>query len=191
MIIPNREALALDFWGGMSPYDTFPRSIDKAAPLKLPLACVSLPRLNVPTIARWLHQHGIATPLLDDARELFGCLVAQSGCGFIFVCDADSPEEQRLTIAQEVAHFLVDYLLPRQQVMRALGAGMAEVLDGKRPPTPSERASAILSHIRLGAHVHILPRPGSNDEEDGVVAHVEGPRRPTGSRTGGTTNVRQ
>jgi hypothetical protein len=173
MIIPDPEALAQDFWAGTGLHDIFPRKIEQAAPLKLPLVPVPLSRLTVPTIEHWLQQRGIATPLPDDSCDLRGCLVALRGHGFIFVCDADNPEEQRLTIAHEVAHFLMDYLLPRQQVMRALGTDMAAVLDGLRPPTPAERAAAILSYVRLGAHVHILPRPGISGEEDGVVAHVE------------------
>ena len=83
------------------------------------------------------------------------------------------PEEQRLTIAHEVAHFLADYLLPRQRVLQALGAHMAEVLDGLRRPTPAERAAAILSHIRLGAHIHLLPRLGIDADDDWAVAHAE------------------
>jgi hypothetical protein len=173
MIIPDPEALAQDFWAATGLHDIFPRKIEQAAPLKLPLVPVLLSRLTVPTIEHWLRQRGIATPLPDDSRDLRGCLVALRGHGFIFVCNADSAEEQRLTIAHEVAHFLMDYLLPRQHVMRALGADVTAVLDGLRPPTPAERAAAILSYVRLGAHVHILPRPGSSGEEDGVVAHAE------------------
>jgi IrrE N-terminal-like domain len=112
-------------------------------------------------------------PVPDDQRELYGCLVAHRGHGFIFVSDTESPEEQRLTIAHEVAHFLADYLLPRQQVMQALGPQMAEVLDGLRPPTPAERAAAILSHIRLGAYVHLLPRPGIDAGNDMRVVHAD------------------
>jgi hypothetical protein len=172
MIIPDREALAQDFWAGTGLHDVFPRKIEQAASLKLPVIRVPLPRLTVPMIEHWLRQRGIATPLPEDSRDLQGCLVALCGHGFIFVCDTDSPEEQRLTIAHEVAHFLMDYLLPRQQVMRALGTDMTAVLDGLRPPTAAERAAAILSHVRLGAHVHMLPR-NSSGKEDAVVAHVE------------------
>lgn len=173
MITPDLEALARDFWAGMGCHDTFPRAIEPAAPLKLPLVIAKQALITAQTAKNWLQQRGIVVPLPNDRRDLYGCLVAHSGYGFIFVCDADSPAEQRLTIAHEVAHFLIDYHVPRRQVMRALGAAMAEVLDGKRPPTPSERAAAILSHVRLGAHVHLLPRPGSSDEADGVIAQVE------------------
>ncbi|MBI3301110.1 MAG: hypothetical protein HYZ72_03395, partial [Deltaproteobacteria bacterium] len=90
-----------------------------------------------------------------------------------FVCGPDEPEEQRLTVAHEVAHFLVDYLWPRQQVIQALGEHITDVLDGLRAATPAERAAAILSHVRLGAHVHLLPRPGSDENSDLVVVHAE------------------
>lgn len=109
----------------------------------------------------------------DDHRDLYGCLIAHRGHGFIFVSETDAAEEQRLTIAHEVAHFLLDYLMPRRQVTQALGAEMVEVLDGMRPPTPAERAAAILSHIRLGAHLHLLPRPGREASEDLGVVYAE------------------
>jgi hypothetical protein len=173
MISPDLESWVRDFWAGTAWHDTFPREIDQAAPLKLPLIIAKQAPINAQVARNWLQQRGIAVPLPHDQRDLYGCLVARSGHGFIFVSNADSPEEQRLTIAHEVAHFLADYLLPRQQVIQALGPQMAEVLDGSRPPTPAERAAAILSHVRLGAHVHLLPRPGIDAGNDRTVAHLE------------------
>jgi hypothetical protein len=170
---PSPEAVAREFWEGTGPHDTFPRKIEQGIALKLPLAPIRLSPLNVATIGQWLQQRGTPIQLPDDTRDLCGCLVALGGRGFIYICGADAPEEQRLTLAHEVAHFLVDYLLPRQQVIRALGPQIAEILDGLRPPTPAERAAAILSHIRLGAHVHILPRPGIDAGDDRTVVHAE------------------
>jgi hypothetical protein len=173
MIIPDLEELARNFWVGTGLHDIFPRDIEQVVALKLPLVLIKLPRLNVPEVGRWLGQRNIAARLPADARDLCGCLVAYRGRGIAFVCGADQPNERRLTIAHEVAHFLVDYLLPRQQVIHELGEGTAQVLDGLRPPIPAERAAAILSHVRLGAHVHVLPRPGINEDTDVAVAHVE------------------
>ncbi len=173
MIIPDLEAVARDFWIETGYLDIFPREIEWVVPLKLPLPVLKRPQLDVPEVKRWLRQRGIATPLPADVRDLRGCLIAYGGCGIIFLCDADPPEERRLTIAHEVAHFLVDYLFPRQQVIQAMGEGITEVLDGMRPPTPAERVAAILSRIRLGAHVHVLPRAGIDEDSDPVVAHAE------------------
>jgi hypothetical protein len=173
MIIPDLEGLARNFWAGTGWHNTFPRQIEQTAPLKLQLVIIKLPQTNVAAASNWLQQRGIIIRLPNDQRGLYGCLVAHRGHGFIFVSDTESPEEQRLTVAHEVAHFLADYLLPRQQVLRVLGAHMAEVLDGLRRPTPAERAAAILSHVRLGAHIHLLPRPGIDADDDWAVAHAE------------------
>jgi hypothetical protein len=173
MINPDLEALAHAFWADTGRDSAFPREIESIVALKLPLAPVKLPRLNVPTVRRWLQQRGIAVALPADRRELCGCLVVHRGRGVIFICDADPPEEQRLTIAHEVAHFLVDYHVPRQQVIQALGEGIAQVLDGRRPPTLAERAAAILSHVHLGPHVHVLPRFGRREDADVAVGHAE------------------
>jgi hypothetical protein len=165
--------LAREFWDGTGLHEAYPRKIEQAIAFKLPLALVGLSPLSVVSIGNWLQQRDIATRLPDDRRDLCGCLVAFGGRGCIFVCDADSPEEQRLTMAHETAHFLIDYLWPRQLVLRELGEGIAEVLDGLRPATPAERAAAVLSRVRLGPHVHVLPRPGRDEDSDAAVAHAE------------------
>ena len=173
MTTPDLEALARDFWAGTEWCDRFPREIDQVAPLQLPLVIAKQSPINALAAGDWLRRRGMVVPLPHDRRDLHGCLVAHCGRGFIFVSSTDSAEEQRLTMAHEVAHFFVDYLLPRRQVMQALGARMAAVLDGLRPPTPAERAAAILSHVRLGAHVHLLPRPGAGVDDEVRVVHAE------------------
>jgi len=113
MIHPSPETLAEAFWDGTGLHDTFPRKIEQAIAFKLPVALVGLSLLKIAAIGQWLQQRDIATRLPDDRRDLCGCLVAFGGRGFIFTCDADAPEEQRLTLAHETAHFLIDYLLFR------------------------------------------------------------------------------
>jgi hypothetical protein len=173
MIHPSPERLAQEFWEGTGVHDSLPRKIEQAIAFKLPLAVVGLSPLSVTAIGRWLQQHDIVIRLPNDQRDLRGCLVAHGGRGFIFFCDADSLEEQRLTLAHETAHFLIEYLWPRQQVLHQLGEGIAEVLDGLRPATPAERAAAILSRLRLGPHIHVLPRPGRDEDSEVAVAHAE------------------
>jgi hypothetical protein len=173
MITQALEALARDFWAGVNGADTFPRDIEQAAPLQLPLPVIPLTPLTLQAVADWLCQRGLVMPVLHEARQLYGCLVAHRGRGVIFVSADDSPEERRLTVAHEVAHFLVDYLLPRRQVMQVFGPEAAEVLDGERPPTPAERAAAILAHVRLGPHVHLLPRSDADADGERRVFYAE------------------
>jgi hypothetical protein len=173
MIHPSPEKLAEEFWAGTDLHEIFPREIKQAIVFKLPLTLVPLSPLTVAAIGHWLQQRDLAIRLPTDRRDLCGCLFAFGGRGFIFLCDADPLEEQRLMMAHETAHFLIEYLWPRQQVLQALGDGIAEVLDGLRPATPAERAAAILSHFRLGPHIHVLPRPGRDEDSDVAVAHAE------------------
>src|SRR5439155_24692013 len=98
-----------------------------------------------------------------------GCLVANRGHGIIFVCGADPPDEQRLTIAHETGHFLKHYLIPRERVLEALGEAITPVLDGVREATPEERVLGVLSGVRVGAHVHLVPRQGAGDSRIAIA----------------------
>src|SRR5262249_3381181 len=48
-----------------------------------------------------------------------------------------------------------------------------DVLDGQRPARPTERAAAILAHVRLGPHWHLLPRTDTDPDRDAHVACAE------------------
>jgi hypothetical protein len=123
---------------------------------------VKLPVVTVRAVGRWLRRHRRTPAFPPYQRDLMGCLYADGGHGFIFVCGADGPEEQRFTLGHDTAHFLVDYWWPRLQVLEALGPSAIDVLDGRRPARPGERASAILAHVRVGPHWHLIPRAGGD-----------------------------
>lgn len=154
----NLDSLANDFWSHPGQDCGFPRNVEKAIAMTLPLAVAKMPQVSSRKLSAWLRHRKMPVPLPPGSGDLMGCLVAHRGYGIIFVCGSDEPEEQRLTIAHETAHFLLDYLLPRQQVISALGDGVADVLDGLRAASPAERASAVLSHLRLGPHIQMFPR---------------------------------
>ena len=163
------EQSAADFWFGTDLADVYPRGIEQAIALKLPVTVVKLPVVTVQAISRWLRRHHRRPAFPSYGSDLMGCLYADGGHGFIFVCGADEPEEQRFTLAHDAAHFLVDYWWPRLQVVGALGASVIDVLDGRRPARLEEKAAAVLAHVRLGPHWHLLPRPGA----DARIALVE------------------
>lgn len=170
---PSPETLAKEVWSGTGLQETFPRNIERAIAMNLPLAVIKMPSVTTGGVKKWLKNRRAVLSLPDDRRDLMGCLVAYQGSGIVFVCGADDPEDQRLTVAHEVGHFLVDYRFPRLQVIQALGETIAEVLDGLRQATPAERANAVLSHVRLGAHVHLLPRRGRDEDSDACVGYAE------------------
>ena len=138
----------------------FPRNLLKEVSLGLPLAVTSLPGLSTQRIRDWLADREIHHPVSERNRLLHGCLVAQSGHGFVFV-DADDDEcERRFSLAHEVAHFVLDHLLPRIRALQCLGERIRPVLDGERLPTHEEMFSAVLERVRLGLRVHLMSRDG-------------------------------
>ena len=161
--------LADQFWGRLREAFPFPRDIERAAMLALPVVVVKLPRLTVEGIALWLRARGavVTVPLCEG--EMAGCVVAHRGRAVIFVAGTDPADEQRATVAHELAHFIRHYLVPRERALGALGPTIIEVLDGDRQPTYAERARGVLRDAPVGVHVHVLPR----GDRQGVIAQVE------------------
>jgi hypothetical protein len=161
--------LADQFWGRIGKPFPFPRDIECAAMLAYPVVVVKLPRLTVERISSWLGDRGavVAVPLCEG--EMAGCVLAHRGRAAIFVAGTDRADEQRATVAHELAHFIRHYLSVRERAVRALGPTIIEVLDGDREPTFAERARGVLRDGPVGVHVHVLPRA----ERGAVVAQVE------------------
>lgn len=178
------EELARRFWVETGLPVAFPRDIERAVALALPVVVIVVSRLTSETIREWLRRRRLGIPVPDGHDDLMGCIIARSGHAFILVAGTDTQEERRYTIAHEVAHVLLHYLLPREQVTAALGEGIVDVLDGIRPPTLAECAAAIFSSIRVGSHVHLMSRYGRHaeavarieDEADALAVELVAPR---------------
>jgi hypothetical protein len=164
MIEPWMQQVVDEFWTAVGAREAFPRTLESAVLWALPLAIVKLPRLWVRDVQTWLTQRQIALAVDIPNRALHACTIAQAGKGFIFMDGTDPADERRFSLAHEVAHFLLDYLYPRQRVIRRLGTHMTEVLDGIRAPTLDERVQALLQNTPLGIHTHLMDR-----RSDGVL----------------------
>jgi hypothetical protein len=170
----NLEAAADDFWRETDLDTVFPRNVEQALALKFPVDVVKLSVVTIRTVTAWLKRRRfLCDNLPESSADLMGCLYAEKGHGFIFLSGADPPDEQRFTVAHDAAHFLLDYWVPRQDVIAALGPNIEDVLDGMRAATLRERAAAILARVRIGAHWHLLPRNGTDPMADARIAHVE------------------
>jgi hypothetical protein len=154
------DELASAFWAKAGPPPRFPRDLRDAV-LALPFNVIDMAGVSVEEVRRWFARTGIPVPINEPDRPLRACLVAWRGEGFAFIDSLDEPAEQAFSLAHELAHFLRDYLRPREQVIERIGRGTLEVLDGLRPPTAAERLHAVLRHVSLGAFVHLLRRDDS------------------------------
>lgn len=150
--------LAATFWSAAGGPEPPPRSLRPAIARALPLGIVLLPRLRLAAVDRWLRRQGIECQTAAPDRALRAALVARRGHGLIFLDGVDPPDEQRFSLAHELAHFLHNYWRPRTEALARLGPSILAVLDGDRPPTSNERIDAVLTGARLGLQLHLLDR---------------------------------
>lgn len=146
------------FWDAIGSIPSYPRDLSHIIGRAFHLSPISLPNLCIRQVEQWLEQRQIAFRFLCQDRSLCGCIVAARGHGLIFVDSLDGEAEQRYTIAHETAHFLLDYLHPRQKALSTFGERILPVLNGDRPPTDSERVDAILGSVRLETYSDLMPR---------------------------------
>jgi hypothetical protein len=152
------SAWAERFWRRVGRSEPFPRSLETSVSWGFPLAIFKLPRLGVGSLHRWLADKDIAFPCDLADRPLRACLLASSGWGIVVIEGGDPDDERRYSLAHEVAHFLHDYLEPREKALAALGNGVREALDGLRPPSIEERLEGIFKGVEVGFYTHFMDR---------------------------------
>ncbi len=163
------ENTALEFWALTGGAPGYPCDIKTAITWTLPLEVYAIPQLCVNDVFAWTRRVNLALFIQGRNRRLHGCLIAYRGKGTIF-CDADDAEdEQRFTMAHELAHFLRDYQAPRQRAVNILGPSILPVLDGDRSPTRTERLHAVLSTGHLGVMSHVMERPDEGLPTNAVI----------------------
>jgi hypothetical protein len=146
---------------GLQSGSRFPRDLMSDVVMQLPLSVEGLPSLSAHAVRKWLRERGVQHSVSDADRALHGCLVARAGHGVVFLDADDEETERRFTLAHEIAHFILDHLLPRLRALKVFGDGILPVLDGTRPPTREEMLSAVLERVHLDVQVHLMSRgPG-------------------------------
>lgn len=153
---PKVEKISREFWALSKLQYAFPLDIERAISRTQPIAIISLPQLSIDKIKAYFSENNIPYQFDYQDRNLHGFIFVQDGYGLIFINGSDSQPERRFTLAHELAHFLLDYQIPRNRVIERLGTEIIEVLDGLREPTIEERLSGLISNVNLYSITHLL-----------------------------------
>lgn len=163
----NRERIAGAFWEQAGSRPPPPRNLAEVAPRICPVWVRFEPDLTRERIRDWFSRRGLVLPLEPGGvRPLHGCVVAYRGRAAIFVESQLSEPERRVILAHELGHFLGEYLVPRERIVRRLGSSVLPVLDGDRPATFAEETAGWLAGVRVGVAVHLLDRCYDPDAHD-------------------------
>jgi hypothetical protein len=154
-LLENAE-LAESFWSAV-PQIRESKDIIRATPIVLPLAVVLLAPLTFDRIRVWFAERHAEAPVRPGAQHLRGMLLAARGHGVVFVDADDDPRQLRISVAHEVAHFLLHHQVPRQRTLRALGPSVQPVLDGLRAPSVAEQLAGALRGLDLASYSHLRP----------------------------------
>jgi hypothetical protein len=155
------------------PTEAFPRRLEIAVAWALPLAVIKLPHLSISTLHGWLRTNKIKIKFGVSDRPLRAFLVARAGKGMVILDGSDPEDEVRFSLAHEVAHFILDYSLPREKVMSLLGESGLDILDGLRPPTVEERLTGLFRGLTIGPYSHLLARSSLGSPLRQVVLESE------------------
>lgn len=161
------------FWAAAGADEPFPRTLRRAVAQALPLTIVLIPRLGINAATNWLRRHDVGCTIQIPDRPLRACLIARSGSGIIFLDGADDEDEQRFSLAHEIAHFLRDYSLPRYKAVQRIGPGIVDVLDGLRPAAVGERAQGLIEGVAVEPSVHLMDRSGDGHVTRTITASEE------------------
>jgi hypothetical protein len=162
------------FWEDSGrPPPGFPRDLREAVTWALAVGLEALPDLSIRTVDTWLARRDSQLRLRVPDRPLRACMVVHEGNGILFVDAADSADEQRFSLAHEIAHYLVEYAVPRDRARQRLGEGILPVLHGRRAASPDERIGAVLGGISLGICWHLMERTPDGHRPGRDVSEAE------------------
>lgn len=161
------EELAIAYWADVPTPSNYPRNLEHSVCWGHAVTVLTLADLKLSAVHSWLADRGILRDSVRRDRPLRACLAAINGQGFIFLNGTDPEDQRRFSLAHEIAHFILEYEMPRKRAIAFFGDSIIEVLDGERKPTVEERLAGSLRSVTLGNFDHLMDR-----DADGVARSI-------------------
>lgn len=140
--------LARAFWQYTEPTNDLREAIRNAP---FDLAILERPQLRLALVQDYLRKAGIRDTGGWEDRPLRACLVAQPSGGLIFLDQDDPGDEQRFSLAHELAHYLRHSWQPQERTKLLLGGAT-------RLTRPTQRLVAFLRGVTPESFAHLMAR---------------------------------
>jgi Zn-dependent peptidase ImmA (M78 family) len=159
------EHSAAAFWEPIPEKHCFPRHLEEHLSIYYDASITLLSTLTVKRVHGWLTASGIPNQSPEHDRRLDGCIVAHHGHAFLLIDDALQPDERRMIVAHETAHFWIDYEWPRRRVASRFGQAGVELLDQERALSDADLLMATAAGVRIQTYYHYHAKSAQQESE--------------------------
>lgn len=158
---PQIERIAREFWSTVEPAYRSNFDIVSAVDASLTIDLVAVKQLSLRKIESWLASRTITIEIDVNDRSLHGALLIRGNSVLMFVEDAEDELQQRFTVAHEVSHFLLDYQVPKERAILALGKEIEDVLNGNLPANNTQLALSVIKGINIDPYTFLIEKTGN------------------------------
>ncbi len=158
---PQIERIAREFWSTVDQVYRDSFDIVSAVDASLIIDLVMIKELSLQKIETWLAERTISIEFDVNDRGLHGALMIKTGSVFMFVEDSQNEIQQRFTVAHEVSHFLLDYHVPKEKAILALGKEIEDVLNGNLAASNPQLALSVIKGITIDPYTFLIENNGN------------------------------
>jgi Zn-dependent peptidase ImmA (M78 family) len=158
---PLLERIAREFWSTVDQKHRETYDIVSAVNDTLTINLILIKNLSIKKMEDWLISIGKYENFGIDDRSLHGFLMIKNGNICMFVEESEDQSQQRFTVAHEVSHYLLDYQLPKERAILALGKEIEDVLNGNLPPTDTQLALSVIKGVNISPYTFMIEKNGN------------------------------
>lgn len=163
---PQIERIAREFWLTVDQEYRDGFDIVNAIDTSVFINLRRIKELSLKKLEEWLKEMTDQEEFNIDDRHLHGALIIKGPSIFMFVEASEDEVQQRFTVAHEVSHFLLDYHLPKERAILALGKEIEDVLNGNLPPSNIQRTLSAIKGVDIAPYSFLIEKTGNGSFEN-------------------------